>query len=393
MKKIKHLCNSAILLLVVMAVACGGGGDGGGGGSSSGSTMTGVFKDTNVAGLTYSSASFSGVTNAAGQYSYREGEVTTFSVGAVILGSVTSRGVVTPVHLVAGGTVDSTDVQNIVRFLLMIDDDGDPDNGITISTAVQTAAESWPTDLDFSLSESDFSDAIDSLATDCINADGGSHAIPSAYDAQEHLEGSVLCAYSGAFRGTFSGDDSGRFGIIVDAQTGDVYGAAYSLTYEDITYMEGDLPMTLDQDMAFISGFVDTGATFEGQLTSADTLSGTWEDIDTSDHGTGSGSRIGGASDALYRFTAFFNGDGVGIASMDVDDAGNVSGVAYSPEDNELLTISGTVTGSTLTCTSSQGDVIEGTLNTTTGVLYGTWRYGGGDTVSGSFNGSGCRLN
>lgn len=383
---------TVVILFTTMAVACGGGGDGGGGGSSSGTTMTGVFKDANVAGLTYTSASYSGVTNAAGQYTYKEGEVTTFSLGAVVLGSVTGQGVVTPVHLVAGGSVDSTEVQNIVRFLIMLDEDGDPENGISISAAVQTTAGSWPSDLDFSLSESDFGDALESLAAECISADSGSHEVPSADDAQQHLEDSVRCAYSGAFRGTFAGSDQGRFGMIVDAQTGDVYGVAYSLTYDDITYMEGDMPMTLDQDMAFISGFVGTGATFEGELTSSDTLSGTWQDIDGPDHGTGSGSRIGGASDARYRFTAFFNGDGVGVASLDVDDYGNVTGVGYGPEETDLLTISGTVTGTTLSCTTSQGDVIVGTLDTDTGQLYGTWS-NDGYSESGSFSGSGCRLN
>jgi hypothetical protein len=152
------------------------------------------------------------------------------------------------------------------------------------------------------------------------------------------------------------------------------------------------MPVTLDQDMAFISGFVGTGATFEGELTSADTISGTWEDISSSDNGTGSGSRIGGASDARYRFTAFFGGDGVGVVSLDVDDAGNVNGVGYGPEDTEVLTVSGTVSGTTLTATTSQGDVIEGTLNTSTGQLEGSW-YHDAYGESGWFTGSGCRLN
>ena len=36
---------------------------------------------------------------------------------------------------------------------------------------------------------------------------------------------------------------------------------------------------------------------------------------------------IGRATDARYRFTAFFDGDGVGVVALDVDDAGHVSEV------------------------------------------------------------------
>ncbi len=143
-----------ILTLSVLALllsACGGGG-----GSDSNNVntdpqtptpkpaptpSTGVFIDSPVAGLYYETATYSGTTNALGEYDYLPGETVTFSVGGIILGSSTAGPVVTPLTLVNGAT-DATDpvVTNIVRLLLTLDDDGNPDNGITISAATAAAA-------------------------------------------------------------------------------------------------------------------------------------------------------------------------------------------------------------------------------------------------------------
>ena len=102
---------------------------------------TGVFVDGVVVGLHYETPTFSGTTNNAGEYDFLPGETVTFSIGGVVLGSTTAGPVVTPLSLVSGAT-GPTDpvVTNIVRFLLTLDEDGDPDNGITISAAVTAAA-------------------------------------------------------------------------------------------------------------------------------------------------------------------------------------------------------------------------------------------------------------
>ena len=56
----------------------------------------------------------------------RSARPVTFSVGGVALGTVAAEEVITPVDLVPDGTTDTPAVQNIVRFLMMLDDDGDP---------------------------------------------------------------------------------------------------------------------------------------------------------------------------------------------------------------------------------------------------------------------------
>jgi len=122
--------------------ACGGGGEGSAGKPPVGATASvGVFEDATVAGISYKTETRSGTTNSAGEYDYLPGETVTFSIGGIVFGSAAAGPVVTPLSLVAGA-VDETDpkVTNIVRLLLTMDADGDPSNGITISSATVLAA-------------------------------------------------------------------------------------------------------------------------------------------------------------------------------------------------------------------------------------------------------------
>jgi hypothetical protein len=64
----------------------------------------------------------------------------TFSIGGIVLGSTPAGPVVTPLSLVAEATsANHPQVINIVRLLLSLDSDGDPDNGVTIASQVATA--------------------------------------------------------------------------------------------------------------------------------------------------------------------------------------------------------------------------------------------------------------
>jgi hypothetical protein len=391
MKLKKHMTRFLVLLIASTFLACGGGSSGGGSSPAGPTAATGVFKDSNVSGLQYlTSSGQSGTTDASGHYSYMTGDTVTFSVGGVTLGSATASGVVTPVDLVAGGSSSSTEVLNMVRFLMMLDSNGNPDDGIAISAGVQTAAGSWA-NLDFS--NPDFDTEVASLVTDCQYADSGAHTLPNASSAQSHLEASLRCAYSGAFKGTFAGSDNGTFGVIVDCQTGEVRGAAHSNTYDGLTEGYGTGIIDYDQSMAFITGFVDAGATFDGHLTTPNSMSGTWQDTYDSDHGTFSGARLGGAAEASYRYTGVaYNDDSStgGVMAMDVTD-GVITGIVYSIEDNSQYTISGTLSGSTISATTSNGVQISGTMNSDDS-FYGTW-YNPADGDHGTFDGCGCQLN
>jgi hypothetical protein len=102
---------------------------------------TGVFIDSAVEGLHYVTATQSGTTNSSGEYNYIPGETVTFSIGGIVLGTTPASGVVTPLSIVPNAlSADNVQVNNIVRFLLSLDIDGDPSNGISISSDVTAVA-------------------------------------------------------------------------------------------------------------------------------------------------------------------------------------------------------------------------------------------------------------
>jgi hypothetical protein len=103
-------------MLVLFLSACGGDGSSSTSSSGSGSaSLTGVFVDAPVVGLSYQTSSGgSGTTDSEGKFNYASGDTVTFSVGGLTLGSVipsvTSAGnaTVTPVDIVPGA-MDATD--------------------------------------------------------------------------------------------------------------------------------------------------------------------------------------------------------------------------------------------------------------------------------------------
>jgi hypothetical protein len=94
-----------------------------------------------VSGLDYYSASADGLTDEEGLFLSADGEMTQFSIGDVILGETTANDVVTPLDF-----VDETQqsegiahpmVINMWRFLMSLDADADPENGITITPEIR----------------------------------------------------------------------------------------------------------------------------------------------------------------------------------------------------------------------------------------------------------------
>jgi hypothetical protein len=169
-----------------------------------GTAMTGVFRGETVIGLGYVSGTHSGLTDKSGAFAYEQGHAVAFSVGQVAIGLVpTAKTLVTPVDLVAQGTGASNRVLNVVRFLMMLDQDGNPNNGIQISAAVTAAAASWaPVDFD----TTDLPTTLGSLIQLASAADGVSHVLPDAATAQTHLRTGFYCTYAGNYSGTFATD-------------------------------------------------------------------------------------------------------------------------------------------------------------------------------------------
>ena len=171
-----------------------------------GTAVTGVFRGETVSGLGYRSGIHGGLTDSSGAFTYEVGQGIAFSVGTVNIGAVPSaRALVTPVDLVAGGSGTSSHVLNVVRFLMMLDQDGNANNGIQISPAVSAAAASWaPVDFD----TADLPTTLAALIQQASAADGVPHVLPDAASAQAHLRSGFFCNRAGFYVGTFAADSS-----------------------------------------------------------------------------------------------------------------------------------------------------------------------------------------
>ena len=382
-----------LMMAVTLLVACGSGGGGSEPGDPAagdpvdpaGVELNGVFKDSNVIGVDYSTSSgITGTTNALGEFRYRSGDVVTFTIGGVEIGSGTGSAAILPVDMVVDGTTDDAAVIGRVRFMMLLDEDGDPENGISISSGVRSLATGW-TQPDFN--SGDLDSEMASIISDVVSAQPGA-ALPSIVDAKNHLESTIACVRAGAYKGSYQGDDNGSFGLLVNALNGDVTGVAYSNNYDDDYELDATNPIEYSQKSHFVSTSA-SGAAFSGFFPNANSVSGTW--VGGSEGGSFSGQRIGGLSNADYRFTGSFTGDDKGLFSFDVSESGTVKGVGYSILEDELLTLTGSVSGTALSVTFPGGGSVSGTLDRNSGALSGTWS--DGDVFNGTFSGSGCRLN
>ena len=153
-----------------------------------GTAQTGIFIDSEVAGLNYRTETQSGTTNSDGEFKYLEGEVVTFSVGDIEIGSAEASSVMSPVNIAStsNASVGSREVMNIAAFLQSLDSDNDASNGITIEASVAQA---------ISVSQIDFTQSVTELIGDIVaevnQATGSSLSPVYPSSAAEHLSESL----------------------------------------------------------------------------------------------------------------------------------------------------------------------------------------------------------
>jgi hypothetical protein len=115
----------------------------------------GVFFDSAVEGIEFSTETQSGITDKDGTFTYMEGEMITFAIGSVVLGHAPAGPMLSPVDLVRGATDEThPTVTNMARFLQTLDEDHNPENGITISHAI--AEELHGRSIGFNMDEAEF---------------------------------------------------------------------------------------------------------------------------------------------------------------------------------------------------------------------------------------------
>jgi hypothetical protein len=367
MKKI--IRSAPGVALAVMLASCGGGS----GSTIPAATATAVFRDSPVAGLYYENSNRSGYTDSQGRFAYVPGEPLTFWIGDLQLGTFTptqDAATLSPGSLVPAGTTDrALIVSNIARLLQTADDDGNPANGITISTALDTAAMNWPVlNLDSNL------DVDSAAATVLASIRSITTAAPSAYvsaaAAVNHLAASMDCAYTGAYVATFSPGTStqSRVGLVLDGSgsvsalqyftTGATAYAFHSPTTFDYSVLPADdsLTTTVQADAS-----ANAWLRYNFRLGESDHV---W--VNTTQTGatafTGSDlafARLAGKPDAGLRFEGIVRlSDGNDyLFVLEVPVAGTtVSGSLMDLHSGVSVALTGSVSGSTLAATASFSD-------------------------------------
>ena len=129
----------AVISALGLGLAGCGGGGGGGSSTPTNSVQTGTFVDAPVQGLTYQTATQSGITDANGHFKYKSGETVTFKIGNLTLGSVPAKKNITPLTLAGDTSLNSisTKATNIARLLQSLDDNQSDSSRIIIPSSLQ----------------------------------------------------------------------------------------------------------------------------------------------------------------------------------------------------------------------------------------------------------------
>jgi hypothetical protein len=366
---------------------------------ANGSTNTGVFRDANVKGVDYTSGTLSGITGADGRFQYQAGSQVTFKVGAVTLGSFQGQPFITPLHLPTVAVNVGDQIDNRIRFLQMLDLDGNPENGIDISDNVRARAQTW-TQVDFTVAPTGLAAALDFIRADAVSADGGSHTLPTADAARDHFARTVRCTYSGIYRGTYSGSDTGIFAIVSYA-TGRMRGLGFSTVDREGFLLEKTSDLLLSFTPDFVAGTGSNGASFSGEYASPNEIRGNWSN--GGDTGTFVGGRSGGSDTAVYRIAGFQFPLGTAlIMQFEINAANEITGSVIDLDDESgdgvPVNLTGTLSGTTFTAQSAGGQYsVNGSFNTAAApasrALTGTLR----DNIKGRDvtlnNVPGCKLN
>ena len=149
--------------------------------------LTGVFLDSAVEGISYTTETLSGLTNESGEFQYLSGENVTFSVGDLVFPTIPAAETVTPLSMSATSSVSDNIVVNTAMILQSLDVDGDPSNGIKISN--EAAASATAVDL---TTDPDVLSQNSAVITFIANSGSSNSEIISSENAVSHLQSTLI---------------------------------------------------------------------------------------------------------------------------------------------------------------------------------------------------------
>ena len=130
---------TTLVVLTVLIQACSE--DSGSiGGENSPAQSIGVFVDSAVSGIKYTTDSVSGYTGFGGQFPFVAGENITFSIGDIVLPTVPVKKIITPLDIFSTTDINDISVVNLSRLLQTLDCDEDTSNGIEFCDGIGDAA-------------------------------------------------------------------------------------------------------------------------------------------------------------------------------------------------------------------------------------------------------------
>jgi len=322
--------------------------------------MQGRFIDSAVEGLEYNrSSGEGGVTAKGGYYKYIDKDTLDFHVGALKLGSERGSFVITPRELAKeSDVIQDAVINNRVRLMLALDQNSER-LGIQIDEGLRQQAKVWEPDIDFSLSEADFTSEVDRVTH------GDIQLLPTAAFANEHFEKTLRCAYSGAYQGSWNipdtNDSSGYVGVMIQA-SGDVILMGDGQTVPSVQLQDGTILAEQNNSVIYVVGYDDVNTksySFEttvfyyynreiaqllgvqgsstisgiGTSISYDLIDGTFSNA--GEEGTYGVKRADASRNAAFRYTGIGVDDTgvIGLIIMDIEKDGKVIGLIHDARD------------------------------------------------------------
>lgn len=222
----RKMIYGLVFVLTMTFAACSGGG--GGGGNSTGEHLAGVFLDSAVEGLSYTTSpgGLRGKTSSNGGFNYKAGDSVSFVIGDVVLGGALGKSQVTPLDFDDTDPEDgySNRVINTVRLLQTLDEDDNADNGIQLPDNIDVLGAGLTLNMDQAVSAFANDASVETLC------DG--KVLVSQSDALDHFESTLLSISINVLKGFYSLYNSS----VTDSQGNDMLtGTDYSgtMTIED----------------------------------------------------------------------------------------------------------------------------------------------------------------
>ena len=244
---------------IVILAGCGMNMDGDHDGDygSDGNLNEGFFIDSPVQGLHYETETQSGTTRSDGRFYYEEGELVTFKVGPMVLGSAIGANYVTPIDMVPGAVDEKhPTVTNMLRFLQTMDEDNNPENGINLPGYMMDELEGREIRFNMSTEEFEHNPELEMLMADMhdMHENYENRMMVSVEDAQAHMRNTMMSMMGGGF------DPHNMQGSFIDSP---VQGLHYETeTHSGTTNQDGHFYYKAGEMVSFSMGGVELGQAF-----------------------------------------------------------------------------------------------------------------------------------